>query len=88
MIDSVNSSKNVFGANKASEALEKRYSNPAKSTSQKAGVSSDKLELSSEAKKLQPILQRLNNGFYDREEIIQEVAVRIDLELAETKKEN
>ena len=43
---------------------------------------SDKLEISSEARKLQPVLQRVEEGFYDRPEVIRQVARKINEEIS------
>jgi hypothetical protein len=44
-------------------------------------VASDKLEISSDAKKLGPIINRLNEGFYDQPEILRETASRISKDI-------
>ncbi len=41
----------------------------------------DILEISEESRKLQPILQRLQSGYYNQTEVIAEVATRVDQEI-------
>ena len=41
----------------------------------------DSLEISDEAKKLQPVKQKVEEGFYDRPEVIREVATKLNDDL-------
>jgi hypothetical protein len=61
------------------ENLDKKYSEEnIKISSESAGKARiDSLEISAEAQKLQPIQTKINEGFYNKPEIIREVASRI-----------
>lgn len=75
-IQSVNSGQNVFKP-QSKQDLEDKYSKEVPSGDDKVGLKSDKLELSPEAIKLQPIKQKVSSGFYDDPDIIDEVARKI-----------
>ncbi len=75
-IKSVNSGQNVFKP-QSKQDLEGKYGKAAASGNDKVGLKSDKLELSPEAKKLQPIKQKISSGFYDNPDVIDEVARKI-----------
>ncbi|MCX6156125.1 MAG: hypothetical protein NT007_18405 [Candidatus Kapabacteria bacterium] len=60
--------------NDDSKQKEQKVSNNQKSV--------DKLELSVEARKLAPIKNRINSGFYNKTEVVKEVAKRVSQQLA------
>lgn len=47
----------------------------------KSNVKADTLVLSDEAKKFLPIKKKIESGFYDKPEVLQDVARKIDQEL-------
>ena len=63
------SHQSVKQAQAAPEASEKQ-----------AARKKDRLELSSEAKTLQPIEARLESGFYDKPEVLRQVALKLSLQ--------
>ncbi len=75
-IKSVNSGPNVFKPH-SKQNVEGKYGRAISSGDDKVGLKSDKLELSPEAKKLQPIKQKISSGFYDKPDIIDKVARKI-----------
>lgn len=75
-IKSVNSGQNLFKP-QSKKDVEGKYGKAIQPGSDKVGLKSDKLELSPEAKKLQPIKQKISSGFYDKPDIIDQVARKI-----------
>lgn len=88
---------NIAGNNSQTQAvghnadLKGKYKNGDKKAdsaeSHSVKAQGDKLELSAEALKLQPVRQKIEDGFYDRPEVIQKVAEKIDDELRESNKQ-
>ncbi|MFP4527905.1 MAG: hypothetical protein ACLFQX_05090 [Candidatus Kapaibacterium sp.] len=76
-VDSVNNSNSVYGAQSQSRVSGKNDQDAAASRDDKAVRRGDTLELSAEAKRLQPIRNRVESGFYNRPEVIREAASRI-----------
>jgi hypothetical protein len=80
-VDSVNNSSSLYGAQSKSgvnNAAEKNLNTNKESTVSR----SDTLELSDEARRLQPVRNRIDNGFYNRPDVIREAAARISSQFA------
>jgi DNA-directed RNA polymerase specialized sigma subunit len=75
-IDSVNSSSGIYSnqANKNNRKSPGKETDAAKSS---FSNKTDKLELSDEARKLKPIQQRIESGYYDKPEVMKEIAKQI-----------
>lgn len=83
-IDSVNSSgSGIYGIN--SKGLKNKYQEASSKAPSAGNVKSDKLELSDEAKKIQMLRARVENGFYDNPEVLREVAIKLDREIPSSK---
>jgi hypothetical protein len=80
-IASSNSQAHAVGQN--ANVIDKYKNNDEKKSEAKslATAKSDTLELSAEALKFQPIKKKIEEGFYDKPEIIRQVAEKIDDEL-------
>ncbi len=82
-IDSLNNENRIFPASNPYEIQQKKYEeeivqqNDEKVTQRKT----DSLEISEGAKRLSPIMTRINDGFYDKPEIMREIAKRISYDL-------
>lgn len=82
-IESLNNDNRIFPVNNPYEIQQKKYEeeivqqNDEKVTQRRT----DTLDISSEAKRLAPIATRLNEGFYDKPEIMREIAKRISYDL-------
>lgn len=75
-IDSVNSRKFSYDANSESKSKTSDYSNS--QLNFQSQLRSDRLELSSEARNLNLITSKLQSGFYDKPEILNETARKIN----------
>ena len=86
-IDPIKNDQQIV-APKAKEAIERKYYDEyASGQEEKVGnKKSDKLEVSLEARKLQPILTKINEGFYNKPETLIETALKIDTQLPSQKK--
>lgn len=83
-IKSINTANSgVYNVNTAN--LKSKYSADADKSTVTAKSKSDKLELSDEAKKIQDIKARVQNGFYDNPEVLREVALKLDRDILQSK---
>ncbi len=82
-VDSLNNDNRIFPVNNPYEIQKKKYEdeilqqNEEKVTQRRT----DTLDISNEAKRLSPIATRLNEGFYDKPEIMREIAKRISYDI-------
>lgn len=74
-IDSVNSSAGIY-SNQANKSSRKSFYKDS-ATASSASNKTDKLEISEEAQKLKPIQQRIESGYYDKPEVMNEIAKQI-----------
>lgn len=79
-VDSVKGNRAEF-AGKAQSKLEKKYSNESSSKPASNPVIADKLELSDEARTYLAIQNRIRSGFYDKPDVLNEVAIKLSEEL-------
>lgn len=83
-VDSVNKSQQLYQTQQTEKVEKRQYEQLASKDEEKVKMQrSDKLELSAEAMKLQPIRQRINEGFYDRPEVMRETAMKLAQDLAQ-----
>jgi hypothetical protein len=75
-IDSVNNSSSLYGA-QSNSGVNNKSNKDVDSKKEAAMQRSDTLELSQEARRLQPVRNRIDNGFYNRPDVIREAAARI-----------
>ncbi len=70
------------------EALDRKYNEelPKETDDRVTQKRSDQLEISMEARKLSPIIAKVNEGFYDKPEIMKETALRISKSFPPDKK--
>ena len=76
-IRSVNKGSQEVYSVKNKDNLNRKYNRSSEDVASKK-TSSDKLTLSEEAKKLQPIRQKISEGFYDKPEVLDSVAKKLD----------
>ena len=77
-INSLNNQRNVYGAQNDSSVNKKYGQKGNENVESRASVQrEDKLELSEEARKLQPIKNRVAEGFYERPDVIKTAAAKI-----------
>lgn len=74
-IKSVNSDFKVY-----SEQAKSAEKKEVRAEESKANQKSDKLELSDDAKKLQPIVQKISSGFYNKPEVFNITAKNISMQ--------
>lgn len=77
-VKGINNNQNVFAVNNK-QTLQRKYKEE-QNTELTQNVKSDTLELSGEAKKLQPIMSRISSGFYNNPEILMSTAAKISKE--------
>ncbi len=77
-VDPINSEQNLF-AERAKETIERKYYDEYASENDEkvANKRSDKLEVSDEAKKLQDYRTKINEGYYNKPEVIIDTAIKI-----------
>ncbi|MDQ1265927.1 MAG: hypothetical protein QG635_1079 [Bacteroidota bacterium] len=76
-IESLNPGRTEY-TQKNQSAVGRKYTDEQKlSVETRTAQRQDVLQLSDEAKKLQPIVSRLNSGYYDKPEVMQSLAMRI-----------
>jgi hypothetical protein len=74
----VNSSSNVYNTNKKNEVSKRYPEENQKNPSTK--VAGDSLTLSEDAKKIQLVKSRIDTGYYEKPEVIQQVAKKLNEE--------
>jgi hypothetical protein len=75
-IDSVNSSAGIY-SNQVNRNTRKPAGRESDTASSRLANKTDRLELSEEAQKLNPIQARIESGYYDKPEIMNEIAKQI-----------
>lgn len=80
MIDSINKAGGLYPS-QTKDTVSSKYKTVAETSPKSSAKQSDRLELSDEAKRLQPIINKLQSGFYDKDENIRKVAAKINNEL-------
>ncbi len=70
---------------KSADIKSKQKEASAAADSGKSASVVDKLELSDEAKRLNPVKSRIDSGYYDRPEVLREVAKKMAQNLASEK---
>jgi hypothetical protein len=75
-IDSVNSAAGIY-SNQNNRNTRKSPGRESYAASNSIANKTDRLELSEEAQKLNPIQQRIDSGYYDKPEIMNEIAKQI-----------
>ena len=78
-VDSLNSNRSIYSA-KDKAQLSKKYGEDLSTKSSTKAIT-DKLELSEEARKLQPIIIKVQSGFYENHDVFKKVAERLNKEL-------
>lgn len=79
-IRSVNNLDKLYGASSKENVKDKVKEEEKATDAAAAKQSGDKLELSAEAQKLQPIKQKVAEGFYDNPDVIREAARKMNQE--------
>ncbi len=75
-IDSVNSSAGIY-SNQTNKNNRKPLGKETDAAHSRLANQTDRLELSAEAQKLNPIQARIESGYYDKPEIMNEIAKQI-----------
>lgn len=79
-IKNINNEKSIV-ALQNNRNLKNKYQKDSENTGNVGTPKADKLELSSEAQRLQPIIDRVNSGFYSRPEVINATAGKINKQM-------
>lgn len=78
-----NANSGIYSVNTTN--LKSKYNQDADKSTVQNKSKTDKLELSEEAKKIQDIRLRVQNGFYDNPEVLREVAIKLDRDIMQSK---
>lgn len=81
-LDPLNMNQRIYPT-KQYEAIEKKYNEELQSENEEKvnQKRTDSLNISAEARKLSPIVAKVNEGFYDRPDVVREVASRISQDM-------